>query len=180
MGFSSFFDCTSKKNLKKVVNTFASTQLYGFKIVRFKDKTHKNAKYRYWLTFKVEDEVYCFLSSFTSQDTLVRLYQTNNNALDSLVFIRNDEFNPPFTKDTFLDCNIQDSRHRKSFNELNDKCIDWDTGLEEINYDIPIKIKTKIVKAIVSSKFTNTELKCGFIKTYPTFFEEDVKGNILK
>lgn len=177
---NSFFD--KQNQLKRVVNILASTPLFGFKIVRFKDKTHKDPKPRFWLTFKIEDEAYCFLSTFTSQTTLIELYKHDDNALDSIVFISKDEFNPPFTAETtYLDCNIQDLKHRRTFKELREDKIDWQIGLDEIEYKIPEAIKNKIIKAIVNSNFTNYEIKNGFKKSYANLFNESVvdKSNIL-
>lgn len=172
MDFKNFFvDTKNQKNLKIVVNIFASIKLYNFKIVRFKDKTHQNAKYRYWLTFKIADEAFCFLSTFTTQDTLVRLYRNDDNALNSIIYIPKGNFYPPFSENTYLDCNIQDIKHRRTFDDLNEKHIDWNCGIEEVNYAIPEKLKNDIIKAIVNSDFTTYEIKKGFKKAYPNLFD---------
>lgn len=168
MEFTEFFNQLKRQGrLKAVVNIFASTRLFDFKIVYFKDRTHKDPKPRYWVTFKIEDDAFCFLTSFTSQDTLARLYRNNDNALDSLVFISPDEFNPPLTKNSFLDCNIQDTKHRRTFSELSENIIDWKIGIKEVNYYIPEDIKKRIIRAIVNSNFTSQEIIDGFRRTYP-------------
>ena len=173
MEFTEFFNQAKRQGrLKTVVNTFASTGLFDFKIVHFQDRTHKDPKPRYWVTFKIEDDTFCFLTSFTSQDTLARLYRNNDNALNSLVFISSHEFNPPLTKDSFLDCNIQDAKHRRTFSELSEKIIDWKIGIKEINYPIPEDIKKRIIRAIVNSNFTSPEIIDGFKRTYPELVTE--------
>lgn len=165
-----FVDKKNQKNLKIIVNTFATTKLYGFKIVRFQDRTHQQQKFRYWLTFKIADEAFCFLSTFTTKDTLAMLYRNDDNALNSLVFIPKGTFYPPFAENTYLDCNIQDIKHRRTFKELNEKHIDWSCGLEEVKYSLPESLRDDIVKAIVNSDFTAPEIKEGFKKAYPHLF----------
>lgn len=168
MNFKKFFSKSrTQKNLTKVVNTFASLNLYEFKIVKFCDKTHKQPKVRYWLAFKIAHETYCFVSPFTSSEKLPMLYRNNDNAMNSLVYIKHDEFNPPFYKDTYLDCNIQDIKHRRTFQELNEDIIEWKYGLEDTKYVIPSDIINRIVEAIINSKFTSPEIKIGFKKKYP-------------
>lgn len=167
MNFKKLFSKSkTQKNLTKVVNTFASLKLYEFKIVKFCDKTHKHPKLRHWLAFKISDETYCFVSPFTSSEKLPMLYRNNENAMDSLVYIAPDKFNPPFYKDTYLDCNIQDIKHRRTFQELNEEIIDWKYDLEDTKYVIPQDIINDIVKAIINSKFTSPEIKNGFKKKY--------------
>lgn len=154
----------------KVSNVFATTPLYHFKIVSFKDLTHKTSKKRYWLTFRTEDNECCLLTTFTSKDTLAMLYKNDDNALDSLLYIKPNEFNPPFTIPTYLDCNIQDMKHRITFQELINKHIDWQIEPKVENYTIPQDIENDIIKKIVNSNFTSPEIKNGFIKTYPNLF----------
>jgi len=116
--------------LTRVVNILASAPLFEFKIVRFQDKTHCEKKYRFWLAFKIEDEAYCFLSTFTKKYNFLRnLYCDDDNAWKSVVHISKDEFNPPFNEDlTLLDCNIQDEKHRRTFSDLAKNRIDWRKG----------------------------------------------------
>lgn len=178
MGISKFFQ--SQKHYKIIANILESFPLYEFKIVQFKDKTHTNSKFRYWLTFRVSDEESCFLSTFTSKDKLAFLYRYDDNATDSLVYIGTNEFNPPFDKPfTFLDCNIQDQKHRSSYKELNEVRVDWAYGFKDSGYSLPEDIKNKIIKAIVNSNFTNQEIKNGFKSHYKELFQED-KSEIVK
>ena len=150
-------------NLTRVVNTFAPIPLFDFKIVRFKDKTHRIPKPRYWLAFRVADDTFCFLSTFTSQTTLLQRYRYDDNALKSIISINKNEFNPPFDAETtYLDCNIKDAEHRRRYSDLADKYIDWHCGLETINHVIPEGIKIKIRTAILNSEFTTDEIKAGF------------------
>jgi len=154
----------NKNPMLIVVNSIASINPLELRIVRFKDKTQKNPKIRYWLVFKVEDEAYCVLNTVTSQlDYIARRYRNDDIGANSVVIINKNEFNPPFYKDaSYVDCNIK-SVNIKTFKTLADKVIDWeDGGLESVHEKIPNDLEQRIIKAIINSKFTPLHIKEAF------------------
>ncbi len=153
----------------KINSVYSALPFYHLKIVRFRDLTHKNAKLRYWLTFRINQDTSCLLSTFTTSSNKAKRYWCDDNALASLVQISDNEFNPPFSEHTYLDCNLKDLEHRKTFNDLV-KCVDWNIGFLDPQIDIPEEITEKIIIAIVNSNFTTPEIKNGFRKVYPQYF----------
>lgn len=177
MGFVKFIDKRIRDS--KIGSIYSTLSPYHLKIVRFKDLTHKKPKFRHWLTFKINDDTCCILTTFTTSHKLPMRYFNDDNAINSVIHISGDEFNPPFCEFTFLDCNIKDIEHRKTFKGLR-KCIDWTIGIEDINLPIPLSIEERIVKAIVNSRFTVPEIKNGFKNTYPQYFSEEKIEEALK
>ncbi len=155
-----------EKPLTKVVNTFATIPLLEFKVVRFKDKTHKTPKFRYWIAFRIEDSTYCVLNTITSQiDYIARFYRNDDNGANSIVVIKDNEYNPPLDKLSYIDCNIKSSNY-KTYKELADNIIDWEKGLESIPVNIPENIVNRIVDAILNSNHTSEDLKKLLRKKY--------------
>ena len=146
-----------------VVNIFAMMPLLKLRIVQFQDKTHTTPKPRLWLAFRYEDKSYCVLSTITSQELKLAFYYKNDeSAAKSVVRITENEFNPPLTMLSFIDCNIRTQRHIRTFKDLNEKHIDWSIGIEVRPEKIPTEIEKRIISAIVSSPFTSEDIKSAF------------------
>jgi len=129
--------------------------LFEFGIVKFKDKKHSGktskSKFRRWLTFKFDDEAVCALTTVRSgEDFLGNVYHYDDRGANSVVRIDAGEFNPPFTKISYIDCNLKSDKIR-TFDDLVIN-IDWSLGLQRENYKIPSSVEEKICKAILNTK----------------------------
>ena len=163
MSIKSFFGVDrSSKHLTTVVNTFASIPLLELKLVRFKDKTHKTPKFRFWVAFRFEDESFCVLNTITTQiDYIGRVYKNDEYGANSVVVIPNGDFLPPLYETSYIDCNIKSINYKK-YRELAEDIIDWNDGLIVCKEEIPQFIKEKIIKAILNSKYTSNDIKKAF------------------
>lgn len=163
MSIKSFFGVDrSSKNLTTVVNTFASIPLLEFKLVRFKDKTHKKPKFRFWVAFRFEDEAFCVLNTVTTQiDYIARMYKNDEKGANSVVTIPQEKIFPPLYEHSYIDCNIKAINY-KTYRELAENIIDWNDGLIDCPEKIPDDIKKEIITAILNSPYTSNDIKKAF------------------
>lgn len=133
----------TQSKLTQVVNVFASIPILEFKIVKFKDKTHRTPKFRYWVALRPFEDVICVLKTITTKtDYIATIYRNDNEGANSVVFIDENCFNPPLTRPSYLDCNIK-SKDIKRFKDLAENIIDWDENIPLLILpdEIPEKLK---------------------------------------